>query len=137
MDVGFGGSRYDNIKSNAYWANVHLDTRLAADSEFAFHIADHLNDCTEQPTVGLLARQKYKTNNYPFHYQNNLKDFFEMEEVKLANDKFNNTFDKLYPKTGKLRKRLIKSGSIKLNYVNPIEKNLRRTFIKIFSKVHL
>ena len=131
-----GAGRFYNIKRNAYFAQK-FDTRLLPDPDFAEDIVKHINDCKEHPTTGLLARQMYKTNNYPEFYKRNEKMYYNMDEVKLANKNLIDTYNKLYPKTGFVRKKLIESGSIVLNYVKPIKKNLNRCLIKFSSLMHV
>ena len=94
---------------------------------------NHLIDCKENPTIGLLARKKHRTNNYPDCFKRNLKDLYKSKHVKEADDAFKETFASLYPKTGKARKFLIETNSIVLNYVKPIKKNMRRTLFKLFN----
>ncbi len=124
-----GGSRFDDIKSRAFYAQK-FDTRLAPDPDFADDIIQHIRDCEQHPTTGLLARKRYKTNNYPYYYSRNKKMYYNMEEIKRANNIFIDKYNKLYPKTGFARKKLIETGSITLNYVKPIKKNLSRCLIK-------
>ena len=87
----------------------------------------------ENPTIGLLARKKHRTNNYSDCFERNLKDLYKFKQVKAADNAFKETFASLYPKTGKARKFLIETNSIVLNYVKPIRKNLRRTLFKLFN----
>ncbi|DAA88413.1 TPA: hypothetical protein CPT87_04985 [Candidatus Gastranaerophilales bacterium HUM_5] len=128
-----GGCRFERVRRNAYWNNAHLDTRFRVSKDFTDDAINHLIDCKENPTIGLLARKKHRTNNYPDCFERNLKDLYKFKHVKAADNAFKETFVSLYPKTGKARKFLIETNSIVLNYVKPIRKNLRRTLFKLFN----
>ena len=130
-----GGIRFESVRRNAYWNNAHLDTRFRVAKDCTDDAINHLIDCKENPTIGLLARKKHRTNNYPDCFKRNLKDLYKSKHVKDADNAFKETFASLYPKTGKARKFLIETNSIVLNYVKPIKKNLRRTLFKLFNPV--
>lgn len=133
LEIGVS-SHFDRIKSNAYWANAHLDTRFHIDPNMIDSNYNHIQDCINHPTTGLLAARKYRTNNYPDCYERNLKELLSEPRMKKSVDTFLNKFDELYPKTGKARNFLINSDSIVLNYVKPIKKSLRRTIFKLFNR---
>ena len=136
MEMFDGCTRYDNIKRNAYWNNVHLDSRFHPTADEVETAIEHLKDCHNNPTVSLIARRKYRTNNYPDCFQRNLKEVYDASAwVRRADSAYRNRFAELYPKTAKARKLLIKTQSIVLNCVKPIEKGLKRSFIKLISKI--
>ena len=54
--------------------------------------------------------------------------------VSLDKD-FKEGFKKLYNNTKNIRRQLIKNNSIVLDEVKPIEKNFKRTMIKLFGKL--
>lgn len=128
-----GGSRFDRINSNAYWANAHLDTRFHIDSDMIDDNYKHLQDCINHPTTGLLAARKNRTYNYPDCYDRNLKELLEIPQMKNSADIFVNKFNKLYPKTAKARLYLMNSDSIVLHYVKPIKKSIRRTIFRLLN----
>lgn len=130
-----GFNRYNKLKYNAYWNNAHLDSRFRMTDDLLDDAVNHLNDCRKNPTRGLLARKKFRTNNYPDCYKRNLNDLYKNEAVKTADNAFKEKFSSLYPKSGKVRKFLIKSESIVLDYVKPVKKNFRRTLFKMFGKI--
>ena len=135
METILGGCKYENIRNNAYWNNANLDTRFSPDISDCDQAINHLVDCKNKPTVALLARKKYRTNNYPDFFKRNLCDLYESSKsVQNADIAYRETFNKLYPKTGKARKLLINNESIVLNYIKPIQKTFKRTLIKIASK---
>lgn len=135
MEIITGGCKYENIRNNAYWNNAHLDTRFHT-KDFGIEASlEHLIDCKNNPTIALLARKKYRTNNYPEFFQRNISELYgSSKKIRKADMAYRQTFDMLYPKTGKARKLLINNESIVLNYVKPIQKTLKRTLIKIASK---
>ena len=135
MEIIEGGCRYETIRNNAFWNNVNLDTRFHPDASDCEQAVNHLIDCKNQPTIALLARKKYRTNNYPDYFTRNLFELYESSKsVQNADIAYRETFNKLYPKTGKARKLLINNESIVLNYIKPIQKTLKRTLIKLVSK---
>ena len=113
-----GGIRFESVRRNAYWNNAHLDTRFRVAKDCTDDAINHLIDCKENPTIGLLARKKHRTNNYPDCFKRNLKDLYKSKHVKDADNAFKETFE---------------TNSIVLNYVKPIKKNLRRTLFKLFN----
>lgn len=136
METILGGCRYENIRYNAHWNNISLDTKFHPDASDVSTVINHLEDCKNFPTVALLARKKYRTNNYPDCFTRNLFELYESSKsVQNADIAYRETFNKLYPKTGKARKLLINNESIVLNYIKPIQKTFKRTLIKIMSKL--
>lgn len=135
MEIIEGGCRYESIRNNAFWNNASLDTKFHPDASDCEQAVNHLIDCKKQPTVALLARKKYRTNNYPDFFTRNLFELYESSKsVQNADMAYRQTFNKLYPKTGKARKLLINNESIVLNYVKPIQKTFKRILIKLASK---
>jgi hypothetical protein len=135
MEIIEGGCKYETIRNNAFWNNANLDTRFHPDASDCEQAVNHLIDCKNQPTIALLARKKYRTNNYPDFFRRNLFEMYESSKsVQNADIAYRQTFNKLYPKTGKARKLLINNESIVLNYVKPIQKTFKRILIKLASK---
>lgn len=135
MEIIEGGFKYERIRNNAFWNNASLDTKFHPDASDCAQAVNHLIDCKNQPTVALLARKKYRTNNYPDCFTRNLFELYESSQnVQNADIAYRQTFHKLYPKTGKARKLLINNESIVLNYVKPIQKTFKRILIKLASK---
>ena len=128
-----GGSRFDRINHNAFWSNAHLDTRLRIDKDSISDNYNHIQNCIDNPTTGLLAGKKHKTINYPMHYARNQRDLFQFSEMQQVNNTFVSKFKKLYPKTGNARLFLINNENIVLNYVKPIKKTFRRMIFKLTS----
>ncbi len=126
-----GGSRFERINNNAFWANAHLDTRLRLDKNNIDENYNHIKDCIDNPTTGLIAGRKYRTLNYPMHYARNQRDLFECSKMRQVNNEFVKKFRKLYPKTAEARLYLINMQSIVQNYVKPIKKTLRRSLFKL------
>lgn len=120
-EIILGGSRFDQVKSHAFWHNKHLDTRLAFNPDNIDDTLEHLKDCNEHPTIGLIARRKTLENGpyYPYHYKKNKAACFNVLEVKTMNDIFESTYKKLYPKTGKIRQILIDNKRINFSEVMP------------------
>lgn len=129
-----GGYRFARVANNAFWNNVHLDTRCNVNHSCIEDAVAHLNDCRENPTIGLLARKKYRTNNYPEHFRENLLNIYSYDRVRNADKAFKSRFKNLYPETAKMRKFLIASESIVLDSVKPIKKNSERLLFSIINK---
>ncbi len=127
-----GGFRYESVRSRAFWNNAHLDTRFHINHDTVQDGVAHLEDCKQNPTVGLLARKKFHTDNYPHYYKRNLAELRGSRYFSEAEKSFKDTFTSMYPRTGKARKFLINSESIVLNYVKPIKKTLGRMLFKLF-----
>ena len=83
-----GGSRFERINNNAFWANAHLDTRLQLDKNNIDENYNHIKDCIDNPTTGLIAGRKYRTLNYPMHYARNQRDLFECSKMRQVNNEF-------------------------------------------------
>ena len=135
MKIQKANSKYSNQRYNAYWNNVHLDTRLSLGADAIMDAVNHLNDCIKNPTIGLLMRKKCRTNNYPDCFNRNLNLLYSDKRVQHAQVFFEVIYENLYPKTGKARKYLIKNENIVIDYVKPIRKSLKRTLFKLFSKI--
>ena len=130
-----GGPIYSRERTNAHWHNVHLDTRLKPDAYDVQDAIKHFEDCKNNPTIGLLARKHFETNNYPEFKRRNMALLMRAPEVKAAKDSFETTFKKeLYPRTNKARKYLIDKNFVMLDYVKPRVKTLGKTLFKMFGR---
>lgn len=135
METILGGCRYENIIYNAHWNNISLDTKFHPDASDVSTAINHLEDCKNFPTVALLARKKYRTNNYPDYFQRNLYELYNSSKwVRNADREYRENFHSMYPKTGNIRKFLINSESIVLDYVKPVKKTFKRAFMKMINK---
>ena len=130
-----GGIRYARAANNAFWYNVHLDTKCPMNGSKIEYAVAHLNDCRENPTIGLLAGKKYTTSVHPEHFQTNLMDLYSYEKVRKADKAFRSRFENLYPHTGKIRKFLIDTKSVVLDYVKPIKKTPERFIFSFLNKL--
>ena len=129
-----GGYCYENIRHNAYWYNVHLDTRLKPDADFADTFIKHYDNCKENSTIALLARKKSETNHYSLFKLRNEELYNRFEGVREARDSFEKTFNKNYPKTGQARKFLIDKEFIVLDSIKPRVKTLSKFLFKMLGK---
>ena len=138
MEILEGFSRYDSIKSNAYWHHIHLDTRLRVSADDTTDTLAHLDDCIKHPTRGLIARRKGHKDklNYPGFYKRNKTEMFKFPAVATKNDCFEKKFNELYPKTGSLRKLLIDKERITFSYSAKPKMNFLQKFaFKLLSKI--
>ncbi len=133
MEISEGGSPYERIRYNAYWHNAHLDTELTVTKDQMEATLNHLDDCIQNPTRGLLARREQKKSipNYPQFFRNE-EIMFSFPEVKAKNDVFESQYKKMYPKTGEIRKSLIESKYVVLNTVKPKMTRFQKLIFKLF-----
>lgn len=134
MEYTEGGLCYENIRSNAYWHNVHLDTRFRPHNDVVEDTIRHYEDCKQNPTVALLARKKSETNNYPDFKIRNEHIMEKNPEVKAAKDSFEKAYNELYPKTKNARKYLIDKEFVTLNYVKPRVRTFGKMLFKLFGR---
>lgn len=119
--------KYENVKYNAYWSRVHIDTRLMPDEYDLGTYKAHLQDCEKNPTVGMLARKKYinsKPMNYPECAKRNIHILERQPEIDSLKKDIENKINKLYPKTKHIREYIIDNKRVVLDY---IEKNKKYT----------
>lgn len=119
MEIDDSGLRFGNIKNNAFWSGVHMDTTLypskGVDADYKAFLKESINN----PTVGLLAEKRYISGklNYPDAYHRNR----EIIEYNPQIAKLKNTLDKkikeLYPKTKEIREYIASSNRVVLNCV--------------------
>ena len=121
MEVELGPlPKYENVRYNAYWSKVHIDTRLKPDSEDIDCYKEHLKDCDRHPTSGFLARRKYitkKNYNYPGCAHRNLNFLNNQPEIQKLKENIESTVNQLYPKTKQARKYIIDNDRVLLDYV--------------------
>lgn len=135
MPINTDYGKIDFIKLNAQTSNGLLDSKYEASPSLSQYAEFHLEDCKENPTIGLLARQHEKTNDYPKMKKHNLEILNQVDSFKKVDKEFKDMYKDIYPKTGKIRKQLIKKESIVLDEVKPIKKDFTRTFIKLFGNI--
>ena len=138
MEIADGFSRFDSIKRNAYWHHIHLDTRFRVSADDVSDTLDHLDDCINHPTTGLIARRQALKDklNYPEFYKRNQIEMFKLPKVAQKNDSFEKKFNELYPKTGSLRKNLIDKQRITFSYLSkPKMSFLQKISLKLLSKI--
>lgn len=126
---------YKSIRDNARLSYYAIDSNMPMTDYTKRYPKEHIMDCAQYPTVGLLARQQNKTNEYPKFYKEHVRELQMSDEFRDVDEGFRNKFKTLYNKTGKVRRQLIKKESIVLDDVKPIQKNFQRTLIKLFGKL--
>ena len=55
--------KYDDVRFNAYWSKIAIDSRLLIDDIDVDCYKNHLQDCEKNPTIGLIAGKKYTMIN--------------------------------------------------------------------------
>ena len=125
----------DFMKMNAQLSNDLLDTPYQFVPKLTHYVEAHIEDCKENPTIGLLARQHVKTNDYPNMTRENMALLRQQDSFEKVDNEFKQVFKDTYPKTNKVRRQLIKKESIVLDEVKPIKKDFTRTMIKFFGKL--
>jgi hypothetical protein len=124
MEIESGPCRlpYENVRSNAYWTRVHFDTQLWPDIDGAAHYRKHLQDCIDNPTIGLLARKKYITGprmNYPDFAWRNRKIMENDKGIEAAVKYLKGVVNTLYPKTKHIREYMIDKNRVALDEIRP------------------
>lgn len=131
LEVG-GANRFLQIRRNAYWAHIHLDSSFSLYEAAKVDMIAHLKDCIENPTRGLLARREQtgKRLNYPGYYELHKKQIAKLPEVKQLNDVFESKLVTMYPKTLSVRNYLIKNDNVVLNRVKKVSAGLKHRIFK-------
>ena len=123
MEIGIEmPAKHENIKSNAYWSRVHFDTTFIPDIDDTNIYKAHLEDCEKHPTTGLLAKRKYidkKKMNYPECAWRNKKIMEREPEIDVLRKSVNEKINKLYPRTKNIRKHIINTDRVVLDFVKP------------------
>lgn len=130
-----GTGKFDNIRTNAQLSNGIIDSPFTFNHQLTRSAKNHLKDCKENPTLGLLARQNQKTNDYPKNARINMAMLNTQYAFVRADNEFKEICKDMYPKTNKVRRQLIKKESIILDDIKPIKKNIARTMIKLFGNL--
>lgn len=130
-----GAGKFDNIRTNAELSNGVIDSSFPFNQQLTRYTENHLKDCKENPTLGLLARQNQKTNYYPKNAKINIAMLNKQDAFVRADNEFKQVCKELYPKTSNVRRQLIKNESIILDGIKPIKKNFARTMIKLFGNL--
>lgn len=122
-----------SFRKNALMNHLVLLAKTTPTKENSKFVTQHLKDCIENPTIGLLAREHFKRGGLSGEYYNNLNTVKQIsDEYASVKENFDKKLEELYPKTQRARQYLIKSGSIVLDKIKPIQKTIERTFFKYF-----
>lgn len=141
MEIELGPfPKYEDVRYNAYWSKVGIDTSLSIEDHNIDNYKAHLKDCESNPTIGLLARRKYITGkpmNYPAYAKRNIKDLERQPEIDELNKSVKAEIKNLYPKTKHIRKYIIDSERVLLDCTEKSKKytalnKLAILFKKIF-----
>ncbi len=126
MEIELGPfPKYENVRSNAYWSRVHIDTSLRIDDSDIEEYKAHLKDCNENPTIGLLAKRKYITKkpmNYPEYAHRNMRDLESQSVISELKKDLKSRIDKLYPNTKRIRDYIINNDRVTLDIVEKHKK---------------
>lgn len=126
-----GTSKFNNQVRNANLYNSLLDSKYKLSQyEVDLNAVDHIKDCIKNSTIGLLARKKTETNEFPKMKKMNMNVLHSSSEYQIANEKFVDSFISKYPKTAKARMFLINNGYVVLDKVKKINRNFKRYLFK-------
>ncbi len=120
VELGYIDPKFNNIKSNAYWSRVHIDTMFWPSEDGKSTYTAHVQDCIDNPTRGLIARRKYITGkpmNYPDYAKRNKLIFDVQPDVAVLNKTLKKNINKMYKKTKYARSYIINSDRVALDYV--------------------
>ena len=111
--------KYEQARSNAYWAKAAIDTKLRAD--------DHDFDDYKAHITG-------KPNNYPSYAIRNKYYMDNQREVKILKEGLKAKLGFLYPRTNHIRKYIVSNHRVLLDSIEPIKKYTTLDKISIFVK---
>ena len=117
--------KYESVRSNAYWSRVHLDTSFLPDEYDLGTYKAHLQDCKENPTVGLLAGKKYITGkpmNYPEYAHRNMRYLERQPVISELKKDLKSKINTLYPDTKHIRDYIINNDRVTLDFVEKHKK---------------
>lgn len=138
MDIELGPiPKYEDVKINAYWSRVAIDTRFRADNYSVSDYKAHLNDCYKNPTIGMLANREYITKNpmnYPMQANANLKILKSQPDIKVLLGDIKNKISTIYPKTKHIREYIINHDRVTLNEVKKCRKYSLMDKLIVFCK---
>ena len=95
---------------------------------------DFLSHKIKNHTRADIAMQKlYKKYpiRFPMSYERNMYDLEKVPEIDTLIKSANETYAKLYPKTGKLRKRLINADRFDFEKITPALKGVRKLLLRL------
>lgn len=131
--------KFTNIKAQYLNQSRQLTKSLKANNinqNTINNAKNHLINCLSNPTIGLLAEHKTKTNYINprniKNYNNNLYKLKNNNLIQTLLDTLENRINKLYPKTKEARQHFINTEQVVLNKVNPKSKNKTKDKISIF-----
>ena len=126
MEIELGPfPKYQNIRSNAYWSRVHIDSSLGIDNSDMEEYKAHLKDCNENPTIGLLAKRKYITKkpmNYPEYAHRNMRYLEKQPVISELKKDLKSKINTLYPDTKHIRDYIINNDRVTLDFVEKHKK---------------
>ena len=138
MEIELGPfPKYENVRYNAYWTRVGINTRLGIDNDNIDDYKAHLQDCNNNPTIGMLARRKYITGkpmDYPIHAHCNINDMEKEPEIKSLKDNLKNKIKKIYPNTKHIREYIINNDRVTLDGIEKSKKYTTLNKLIIFCK---
>ena len=82
-------SRLDELRAR----RALLDSKYEASPSLSQYAEFHLEDCKENPTIGLLARQNERTNDYPKMRKHNLNILNNVDSFKKEDKEFKDMYN--------------------------------------------
>lgn len=129
-------SLYTRVKNNAMLNHYHLSSNKTPNQESIDIAVNHLYDCMDYPTLGLLMRKSFENTALVGAYKKNLKFIKNSSnDYNAANEALDNYFDELYPNTKTARKFLINRNHVVLNCVKPTEKTFDKLIFKVKNNI--
>lgn len=128
-----GGSRWDNLVKQTYWARLSLQSSSGADEFDVDNYHDFLVEKRKNPTAASIAmHNSAKRSGFaPFYNKSSLERSPENETLVKTLD---NNFHKNYPNSGRLRNVLIEHDRFSLDFVKPkMTNHFQKFLIKIKS----
>lgn len=126
----------DNVITSAerFRASVNVSPRNFVQRIAEIRYADYLGHQIENPTRANIAMNKvYKEHPviFPMTYESNMAHLESIPKIDTLITTLGEKYNKLYPKTGGLRERLIKADRVVFDKVKPALKGLRKQLLKL------
>lgn len=106
------------LKDNANWSNAYIDSKNKITKKNMSVYINHLKNCEEHLTTGLLAKRQYITGKEwknPISARINIHILEKQPEVDTLQKNIKEKINTLYPKTKQIREYIINNDRVVLD----------------------